>query len=66
MKIDIKDEELINHLYFDKMYSYSQLIEHFNGKYTYAIIRQVIHNRLEKEREKDYGNTSKTIRWKLY
>jgi hypothetical protein len=40
----VKEEhknEIIN-LYFNKRYSYSRLIEHFENKYTYAEIKSVI------------------------
>lgn len=40
----VKEEhknEIIN-LYFNKMYSYSRLIEYFKNKYTYAEIKSVI------------------------
>lgn len=63
MKIKEEDEKTINELYFDRCFSYSYIIDYFKGKYTYAIIRQVIHNRIEKESEKeDNGYTSKTFK----
>lgn len=35
-------------LYFTEMKNYSKIIEHFNGKYTYAEIRKVIHDHINK------------------
>lgn len=37
-----KDKEEIKYLYFEKMYSYSMLMQHFNGKYTYAELKTFI------------------------
>lgn len=43
-----KDEKLIISLYFEKMYSFEDLDKHFNNKYKYSEIRQVIDNYLYK------------------
>ena len=42
------DIKKILDLYFDKMYSYSELINHFQGKYSYSEIKKVISKRYEK------------------
>ncbi len=41
-------EQKILDLYFDKMYSYSDIMKHFKGKYTYAEIKKVINKRYDK------------------
>lgn len=43
-----KDEKLIISLYFEKMYSFEDLDKHFNNKYKYSEIRQVIDNYFRK------------------
>ena len=48
------EKEIID-LYFHKMYSYSQLIKHFNQKYTYAKIKKVIKNYLIRYEEMTNG-----------
>lgn len=42
--MEMKDKVIkeIWELYFDEMYSYEELIEHFNNKYSYAQIRSAI------------------------
>lgn len=40
-------EEEICYLYFEKMLSYSEIIVHFKGKYSYAAIKRVINRRYE-------------------
>lgn len=44
---ELIEKEILD-LYFDKMYSYDELIKHFNGKYSYAEIKKVINKRYEK------------------
>lgn len=41
-------EQKILDLYFDKMYSYSEIMKHFKGKYTYAEVKKVINKRYDK------------------
>lgn len=38
------EKKEILHLYFFKMYSYNDIIKHFDNKYKYSEIRQVIDN----------------------
>lgn len=40
-------EEEILYLYFEQVYSYSEIILHFKGKYSYAEIKKVINKRYE-------------------
>lgn len=42
------DKQKILNLYFNKMYSYNDIINHFNNKYKYSEIRQVIDNYFRK------------------
>ena len=41
-------EKKILDLYFDKMYSYSEIMAYFKNKYTYPQIKKVINKRYEK------------------
>lgn len=47
-KMIVDYEQEILDLYFDKMYSYSEIMKHFKGKYSYAEIKKVINKRYEK------------------
>ena len=40
--INKKDMDELNDLYFNNMYSFSQIIEHFKNKYSYAEIKTAI------------------------
>lgn len=46
--VDRIKKEVI-HLYFDKMYSYSRLQEHFKDKYSYAELKGVISKYLKEK-----------------
>ncbi len=50
-------EKEILDLYFERLYTYDQMIEHFKGKYTYTEIKRVINKRFE-----DYGKSQQRIR----
>ena len=40
-----EDKKKVWELYFDKMYSYSQIMDYFKGKYVYADIKKAINSR---------------------
>ena len=41
-KMDITIKRRIWKLYFDEMYSYEELVNHFGGKYTYGEIKKAV------------------------
>lgn len=41
------EKEIIK-LYFDKVYSYSEIMKYFNGKYSYAEIKKTINDYYKK------------------
>lgn len=45
-------EKEIIRLYFEEMYSYSELLAHFKNKYTYAEVKKVITKHIRKYQEK--------------
>lgn len=47
------DKQEIIYLYFNKMYSYSRLQEHFKDKYTYAELKGVITKYLKEKTENE-------------
>ena len=40
-----EDKKKVWELYFDKKYSYSQIMDYFKGKYVYADIKKAINSR---------------------
>lgn len=40
--IDVKDKETILNLYFNRMFSFAELIDYFNGKYKYSQLKSII------------------------
>mgnify|MGYP003300013094 CR=1 FL=1 len=47
--MDEKTKKEIFRLYFDEMYSYEDLVEHFKSKYTYAELKSLIMKYITKE-----------------
>lgn len=47
--MDEKTKNEIFRLYFDKMYSYKDLVKHFKSKYTYAELKSLITKYITKE-----------------
>lgn len=45
--INKKDKEKLYDLYFEKMFSYTQLMAYFGNKYSYAEIKSAILKRLK-------------------
>lgn len=43
-----KDKQTILDLYFNKFYSYSQILEYFKGKYCYAEVKTFIKKHINK------------------
>lgn len=44
--VDLKDKLVIWNLYFNRMFTYDELIEHFNGKYKYSQLKSIIMEKL--------------------
>lgn len=40
--ISKKDVDELNDLYFNRKYSFSRILEHFNNKYSYAEVKTAI------------------------
>ena len=44
--VELKDKLVIWNLYFNRMFTYDELIEHFKGKYKYSQLKSIIMEKL--------------------
>lgn len=43
----MSDIEEMCYLYFERMYSFEQIVEHFKGKYSYPQVRTILLNKIK-------------------
>jgi hypothetical protein len=55
-----EDEKIILDLYFEQMYTYDMILNHFKKKYVYKEIKQVINKKFEAAGNNIYFERRKT------